>query len=876
MYNKALDALERHSLGLYFPSLVPNYSLSFNTPRRGSSSTYFYANYKAIDYKPLEAPEFNFYDMYVYSISRPVFLSYSRANMKMKPHESAEYVMADACEDVDLCMASPKPIGNGAPDSDNEIRITGSGAVSEESEAEQEQQTTEEEKFDYRDADVPLAIWAPILTTDAEGNLYYSFTVPNANTTWALKAVAWNKDMETASLMREFVASKPVMVQPNTPRFLRAGDKAVIAALVMNNTDSAQTVKTTVEIFDPVSSKVVSVKEFTDEIPAQGSTTVKAEVYASPSESALGYRVRTTNGQFSDGEQSVISILPSMASLIETDPFYLNPGETEYATKLPNDKDARISLTFSENPVWTIVSALPGLRKEICNESANSAAAAIFSAKIALGIMADNPHIAAAIKEWLDNPSDSALVSMLEKNEDLKQAILSATPWVQAAKSDSERMANLALIFSKKECDKSIEKGFDILKDLQRPDGGWAWANWCDKSSSWITGNVLGMFAELQRLGYFSVEKSSHRKMIEKAVKFWDSEVEGKDINYAIIRPAFTTVEISANGTKVIDATLAEIEKKWKSYTDPAYKAMAAEALFFNDNTVMANELMRSISEFGVWTKNQGLKFPSVNALYNYAILLEAYATILPDSKEVDGLRQQLIVRKQATNWGSAVVTSEVVTSILTSGTRWTVPAKGAEIFAGDTQITPQNNIEKYTGSLRADLSPYAGKELKIITPGTGPAYGAVYAQFKQEMQDVKASSCDDLSIEKTMFVRRGTEWIAAPDSLSIGDRVKVQLTIKTKRNLQYVTIIDERPAAFEPVDQLPGWMWSEGTGFYRENRDSSTNLFVSYMTPNTYLLTYEMNVAIAGTFSSGVATAQSQYAPEISAHSAGTIVRVK
>ncbi len=89
---------------------------------------------------------------------------------------------------------------------------------------------------------------------------------------------------------------------------------------------------------------------------------------------------------------------------------------------------------------------------------------------------------------------------------------------------------------------------------------------------------------------------------------------------------------------------------------------------------------------------------------------------------------------------------------------------------------------------------------------------------------------------------------------------------------MEYVVIDDNRSAAFEPVDQLPGYIYSEGVAFYRENRDAVTNMFIPYMPKGTYLLTYELNVNNAGSFTSGLATIQSQYAPSLSAHSSGTV----
>ncbi|MBR6639185.1 MAG: hypothetical protein IKL35_02360, partial [Muribaculaceae bacterium] len=108
-------------------------------------------------------------------------------------------------------------------------------------------------------------------------------------------------------------------------------------------------------------------------------------------------------------------------------------------------------------------------------------------------------------------------------------------------------------------------------------------------------------------------------------------------------------------------------------------------------------------------------------------------------------------------------------------------------------------------------------------------------------------------------------------DSLKVGDKVKIELLIKTTRDMDYVAIIDNRAACFEPVEQLPTPILTEGIYFYRENRDASTNMFVNHLPKGTYMLSYEVFVNNSGTFSSGIASIQSQYAPELSAHSSGT-----
>lgn len=879
MYNHALDALIEHSFSPYLAVIKSNARVSVCTFARGWDRIDSYYSYPPrTKYEELDAPQFSLWEYLHYSRSRmykSIMIRGTR-NMAMNDSIEAEEELDDDEYEVEEvgydsvafepCMSVNVTSGFGVSDELLECEVVNAYAYVE--------YDGKAESIQMRDGDVSLAVWAPELTTDADGNVCYTFTVPNANASWRLYATAWTQSLNLANLSRDFIANKPLMVQPNAPRFLRAGDKADVAIALLNNTDSLATVQAVVELFDPATGKVFDTRTGACEIDSLAQSTIFVRIEASSTQTAIGLRVKAFTSQFGDGEQLVIPVLPADASLIETTPFYLNPGDTTFTMTLPAQPDARISLAYCENPAWTIVSALPGLREDK-GKYANSAAAAIFSAAISQGIIRDNPEIAAAIAAWQANPADSALVSMLEKNEDLKIAMLNATPWVQAAQSDSERMARLALLFDKKQTSQTISNAIDVLQQLQRPDGGWAWGDWCQQSSPWVTSNVLSMMAELKSYGWMPSDKRLGA-MIKSALKYWDKEVEGPNMAYAIVRKRFADMPVSTHGQQAITKTVNDILKHWKSYSDPAIKALAAEALYLNGYPTKSRELMSSITEFGVWSESQGLRFPSVNSLSSYASILSAYAMIEPGSRQVDGLRQQLIVRKQATDWGSSVVTSEVVAAILSSGTRWTVPAQGVDITVGGQPVAIDGAVETATGSLRANLSAHAGETLAIAASTAGPSYGAVYSQFDQAMADVKAAACDDLSIEKTMMVRRGSEWEYVNGPLRVGDRVKVQLTIHSRRNMQYVAIIDERPAAFEPVDQLPGWMWSQGAGFYRENRDSYTTMHIVSLVPGTYQLAYEMNVSTAGAFASGVATIQSQYAPELSAHSAGMAIEVQ
>ena len=105
---------------------------------------------------------------------------------------------------------------------------------------------------------------------------------------------------------------------------------------------------------------------------------------------------------------------------------------------------------------------------------------------------------------------------------------------------------------------------------------------------------------------------------------------------------------------------------------------------------------------------------------------------------------------------------------------------------------------------------------------------------------------------------------------------MQVRLIIKNAKDLDFVTVADERGACFEPVDQLSGYRHADWSWYYLETKDSRTNLFFSDLQKGTHVITYDVYVMAPGKFSAGIATAQCQYAPQITAHSAGTTITVK
>ena len=190
----------------------------------------------------------------------------------------------------------------------------------------------------------------------------------------------------------------------------------------------------------------------------------------------------------------------------------------------------------------------------------------------------------------------------------------------------------------------------------------------------------------------------------------------------------------------------------------------------------------------------------------------------------------------------------------------------------GTTWQTPQDALgytrKTFTGS-DTDVS-----EIRIARTGEGLGWGAVYAQYLEDMDKVSSAKGTGLQIERTFF-RDGKE-LDSKTVLHVGDKVTVRLTISADRDMDFIQVKDERAACMEPEQQLSGYHWGGGIGYYLVSRDASTSFFIDQLRKGTYQLEYTVYIDRAGTYQAGIATIQSAYAPEYSGHTVGETLIVE
>ncbi|HRD37051.1 MAG TPA: hypothetical protein PLC65_00335, partial [Bacteroidia bacterium] len=119
-----------------------------------------------------------------------------------------------------------------------------------------------------------------------------------------------------------------------------------------------------------------------------------------------------------------------------------------------------------------------------------------------------------------------ALVSNLEKNQELKALLLEETPWVLNAKSESENKKRVGLLFDLNKMSNELSRAFRKLKKAQTSNGGFWWFE--GGPDDWyITQHITTGFGHLDKLGAVKTRQESEVwNMITNAVEYCDNRMK--------------------------------------------------------------------------------------------------------------------------------------------------------------------------------------------------------------------------------------------------------------------------------------------------------------------------------------------------------------
>ena len=753
-----------------------------------------------------------------------------------------------------------------------------------------------EQTMTLRENFAETAFFYPDLRTDSTGTVRLVFTVPDALTQWKFRGLAHTRHMDYGLLQAETRTEKPFMIQPNLPRFLRRGDETSLATSLINLSTEEVKGAVRLELVNPMDESVVyqAVQDF--QVKAGETGSVRFTFPVNMDGEVLICRMKAEAGEFSDGEQHYLPVLTDKQWMTETLSLQVKGGESQEVSlkdlfngQSKTAQNRQLTIELTSTPIWYAVQALPVVGNPQ-QDDAFSWASAYYANAVARKIVELNPQIQPVFEAWKkQGVKKETLWSELEKNPELKSLLLAETPWLAQAADEQEQRQRIGLLFDLNTMNYRMGQTVEKLKALQKADGSWSWFNGM-QGSRLVTTQVVELLARLKSMHimadaqmagmylkglnylenafcqeYENLKKNEARKKSPQ----WPSELA---VRYLYI----TSLDAMA-GEKVNKVAkeymVSKLENRSATYSIYE-KALIARILQAQGKRTQAEILVRSIKEYTVVTPEMGRYFDTPKAGYawnGYRIptqvaAMEAIQCVEKDEEMLEEMKLLLLKQKQVQCWNTPLATADAVYALLSDGMALTESGQMQAVAGNVTLETPKDGL----GCISHTLSG-AEAEVKTLTvshTGKAAGWGAVYAQYLEDMDRVKAFEGKGLQVSRE-YIYKGKD-LSAKGKLQVGDKLTVRLTLRADRDMDFVCLKDERAACMEPVRQVSGYEWSDGLGRYRVSGDAATTFFMDHLRKGTYVIEYDVHVDRSGVYQAGTSEIQSVYAPEFGSHTEG------
>jgi hypothetical protein len=420
-----------------------------------------------------------------------------------------------------------------------------------------------------------------------------------------------------------------------------------------------------------------------------------------------------------------------------------------------------------------VVQALPYLMEypyECSEQSFNR----FYANALAASIVNASPRIKAVFERWKDTDT-SALLSALQKNEELKSVLLQETPWVLNAKNEEAQKKNIALLFDLARMSNESKKNLQKLAEMQSPNGGFAWFKG-GPDDRYITQYILTGIGHLKKLNAITREQSALLKpVIDKAIVYLDARLKDDydhlvklktkpgsnnlgytQIQYLYMRSFFSEYRMSSNSNKAYDYYSGQSKKFWLQY-NLYMQGMIALAQNRNGNTKTSMAILASLREKAIVKEEMGMYWKEVSSGYYWhqapvetmSLMTEVFSEIGRDEKAVDDMKTWLLKNKQTNNWKTTRATAEACYAFLLRGTGFAEANPPVEIILGDLALkSDDEKQEAGTGYFKhtipwSKISNDKGNiQLRVSSPVEGSqggtsSWGAVYWQYFEDLDKI-------------------------------------------------------------------------------------------------------------------------------------------
>ncbi len=761
------------------------------------------------------------------------------------------------------------------------------------------------------------AFFQPHLRTGKDGSVSFTFTVPDSVTSWNVWVHAVTRDLKSGSVKKKSRTVKELMVRPYLPRFLREGDAADLKVVVNNASKNELNGTLKFDIVDPETNKSLLASFGLKAADASAPFTVKAGGGANltfpittPKKLGLvAFKVVASTDSFSDGELRPLPILPGRMHLFQSRFVTLDGADKRTMTFAdlakdddPTRVDDQMVVTVDGQLFYSVLSALPYL-VNYPYESTEATLNRFLATGILGSMFASYPAVAAMAKKLSARKTRLETFDALDPN---RKMALEETPWVRQSKGGTHQASELANVLDPRVTKATRDSSLLKLKKAQTSSGAFPWFPG-GPPSPYVTLYLLHGFSkalefgvdvpkDMIRRGWRYLHNHYVRQIVHTCMALNGCWEFITFVNYVLSnypdKSWYSGTFSKSERTAMLDFSF----RHWKRHS-PYLKGYLALTLHREKRPKAATLVWESVMDSAKRDKDMGTYWAAEDRSwlwYNDTIETHAFAVrtvmeVTPKDKNLSGLVQWLLLNKKLNHWKSTRATSEVLYSLAhymkktgTLGNREEIDVKAGGallkrfVFEPDTYTGKKNQIV-IEGK---DIDPNKTSSIVVEKATKGFAFASSTWHFSTERPPKEARG-DFLKVTRTYYkrTRSGNDVVLVPlkegVKLVAGDEVEVQLSLRTKHEMQYVHLRDPRAAGLEPVSTVSKHKWDLGVYWYEEVRDSGTNFFFEKLPMGEYTFKYRLRVAISGTYKVAPATVQPMYAPEFTAYSAGAVVRI-
>jgi uncharacterized protein YfaS (alpha-2-macroglobulin family) len=668
--------------------------------------------------------------------------------------------------------------------------------------------------------------WQPDLRTGPDGTATVKVTYPDSTTGWRATTRATTTGIQFGQGSASTRSRQDLIARLQIPRFLVAGDEAVITGVFNNNTDKPMTLTPVLEAEGVTLAGIwkdgAAVKRAQPAltVPANGTARADWVVTAARAGRAV-FKLTGRAGQTSDAMELACPVVEygiekfiGLNGKIKTD-------DASLSLHLPKERrpgSATLRVQVTPSLAVTMLDALPYL--------------------------IDYPY--GCVEQTMSRFLPCAVVGKTLDDLNIPSATVMGRLFggIEQAHTDKTQPRGRRDL---KELEAMIRTGLDRIYDMQKDNGGWGWWKQTDPDD-FMTAYVVWCLAVAAdsdidvRSGVISRGRNYLRQQLvqyesEPAMQAWllhAMAVSRRHAGNAVSNPEKVALENLFQQRDQLNAfSRALLALAAHHYKDAEKTAILLRNMV--DGAIRDNQPDASIlvpkgqissddtTPTAHWGGSGTRYHWSDGTIETTATVLRALVTIDPKHELVEPTVNWLLKNRRGAQWSNTRDTTMVVLALneylrasreLAAEVDYTVTLNDREIGRG--KVT-RANVLNAPATFQVDpaLLRDGANIIRIRKKGGSPLYVSAHATYFS-LETPIPSAGHEIFVHRAYFrqkpvrsLLKGVRTVIEPlkdgDPLDSGDRVEVILTIEAKNHYEYLVFEDLKPAGLEAVELRSG-----------------------------------------------------------------------